>query len=353
MSKFSLLCADSAIWDPTTSTTCGFLKFCPENMQFRVCIITQGELATLFQAGALGHMEKPCQDMAFLLMAPSLAVGCEWVFRLTSVWMHPHQVHLPPLADVAQNQLLLADEGANWPYVYIRMNNAMDHMPLSSVRHIGVMTSDLPSCNACGHLHQLCMWQLLQCRGQVVCPEGLNGGLEPLMFNIKELPLWNVGESSRDQSMMDVDLGNAVCMASLSSQVEDTLGLSSRGTMEQLPLASLSTCHTPSRYLTSKTQTPLLALGAPPLTESCPQSERTEPITPIPAETLPYSRVSTPWATLSSHSPGSAQSIQPTGSKTLDAEGTSLIEQPLAASGNEPASLYRELLQLQQRVTSA
>ena len=74
---------------------------------------------------------------------------------------------------------------------------------------------------------------------------------------------------------------------------------------------------------------------------------------PTPAVTLPHSRVSTLWATSSSHSPGSAQSIQPTRSKTLEAENTSLIEQPLATSESQLAGLSRELLQLQQRVTTA
>ena len=200
--------------------------------------------------------------------------------------MHPCQVCLPTLADVAQKLLLLADEGANWPYAYIRMNDAMAHMLLSSKGHIGIMTSDLPSWNACGCLNQLCMWQLLQCGGQVVCPDGLNGGLEPLIFNFKELPLCNaanVGESSRDPSMMGVDLGNAVCMASPSTQVEDPLGLSSRRMIEQLPLASLATPHSPTQYLTSGIQTLLVALGAPPPTgetEDSPQLVRTEPITP-------------------------------------------------------------------------
>ena len=69
--------------------------------------------------------------------------------------------------------------------------------------------------------------------------------------------------------------------------------------------------------------------------------------------TLPHNRVSTPWTTSSSCSPGSAQSIHPTGSKTPDAGSTSLIEQPLATSESEPANLSRELLQLQQRVTTA
>ena len=40
--------------------------------------------------------------------------------------------------------------------------------------------------------------------------------------------------------MMDVDLGNAVCMVSPSTQGEDALSLCSRGMMEQLLLASLA-----------------------------------------------------------------------------------------------------------------
>ena len=94
----------------------------------------------------------------------------------------------------------------------------MAHMPLSSKRHIGIMTGNLPSWNACSCLHQLCMWWLLQCRGWVVFPDGLNGGPEPLVFNFKELPLWNVadvGESSQDPSMKDVDLGDNVVQCGL------------------------------------------------------------------------------------------------------------------------------------------
>ena len=74
---------------------------------------------------------------------------------------------------------------------------------------------------------------------------------------------------------------------------------------------------------------------------------------PLPVVTLPHSRVSTPLATPSSHSPDSTQSIQPTGSKTPDVESTSLMEQPLATSESELAGLSKELLQLQWRVTTA
>ena len=61
----------------------------------------QRQLTALSQAGALGDMEKPSQDMAFILVAPSLAMGCEQVFGLTAVWTHPCQVHIPTLVEVA------------------------------------------------------------------------------------------------------------------------------------------------------------------------------------------------------------------------------------------------------------
>ena len=132
---------------------------------------------------SLGDVEKPWQDMAFVLIAPSLAIGCERVFGLTAMWVHPHQAHLPTLGEPAWKLILLADKGPNWPYAYAWMNDAVAHAPLSSERHPGIMTDGIPSMNACGHLDQFQVQKLLQCGGQVGCPEGLNGDLEALLFN--------------------------------------------------------------------------------------------------------------------------------------------------------------------------
>ena len=88
--------------------------------------------------------------------------------------------------------MLLANEGPNWPYAYAWMNDAMTHTLLSSEGHIGIMTDGKPSMNTCGQLDQLQVWKLLQCRGQVVCPEGVNGGLKALLFDFEDLPLRNV-----------------------------------------------------------------------------------------------------------------------------------------------------------------
>ena len=156
-----------------------------------------------------GDVGKPLQDIMFILIVPSLAIGCEWVFCLTAMWVHPCQAHLPTLADATWKLMLLADEGPNWPYAYVQMNDTVAHVPLSSEGHIGILTDGIPRMNTSSHLDQLQMWRLLQCRTWVVCIEGLNGGLKALPLDFEELPLWNMAtadEPTWDLSLIEVDL---------------------------------------------------------------------------------------------------------------------------------------------------
>ena len=129
MSEFLLLCADATLWDPTIRATWGLLNFCPTIMQFQVCAIMQTQLATLSQTGALGEVEKPKQDMAFLMIVPSTDAGGDQVFSLAAVWVHPCYGHISTLKEAAQKLMLLADNGPDWPYAFVCMKDTILHMP--------------------------------------------------------------------------------------------------------------------------------------------------------------------------------------------------------------------------------
>ena len=101
MSEFSCLCTDTALWEPTSSATWGSLNFCLLFHWFNVHAIKQTQLTTLSQAGAWGTLEKPRNDMAFLLITPSLAIGCQMIFGLMEMWAHPHQACLASLVEAA------------------------------------------------------------------------------------------------------------------------------------------------------------------------------------------------------------------------------------------------------------
>ena len=172
---------------------------------------TQAQLVTFSQAGAWGEAEKPCWDMAFMLIVPSTDTGCELVFSLTAMWTHPHQACLYTLGEAACKLLLLADDGPDWPYTFVWMNNTMFHVPLSSEGCISTMTDSVPSTNACSQLHQLQIQKLLQHGGWAVCPEGPNGEHKALQFTFQELPLWNAAamdEPTQDPPQIELDLSS-------------------------------------------------------------------------------------------------------------------------------------------------
>ena len=103
-------------------------------------------------------------------------------FELATVWAHPHQACLSSLDEVVRKLTLLTDIGDNWVYAFVQLNEGALHVPLSIEGDISAMIDRAPSRNACGHLCQLEVHKLWQHGDQVVCPEGLNRGLEPVLL---------------------------------------------------------------------------------------------------------------------------------------------------------------------------
>ena len=88
------------------------------------------------------------------------------------------------------------------------------------------------------------MQKLLQYGGWVVCSEGLNGGLEALLFEFEELPLWNVAtmdEPTWDPALIEVDLNSVELEAPPSTITEDALGLKGTDLAIHDPMATQKT----------------------------------------------------------------------------------------------------------------
>ena len=74
---------------------------------------------------------------------------------------------------------------------------------------LSTMTNCPSSRNACRNLHQLEVCQLLQCKDQLVYPEGLNRGLEPVLISLSGALVQGVntiGEPSHKHLFLPVDL---------------------------------------------------------------------------------------------------------------------------------------------------
>ena len=130
-------------------------------------------------------------------------------FGLTVVWAHPYQAHLSSLDEVVKKLTLLINSGDNWAYTFVWLNKDAQHVPLPKEGHLSTMIDGTSSMNACRHLHQLEMHQLLQYGDGVVYPKGLNGVLEPVLTSLSEALVQGVnmlGEPSYEPSFLPVDL---------------------------------------------------------------------------------------------------------------------------------------------------
>ena len=150
MSSFALLSADVSLLEPATKAKWGSHNFCPVVKSFQVQAITQAQLNILSQVGAWGDVGKPQQDVAFLLIGPSIAMGNEKVFGLVAIWAHPCQACYHSLEEVAQKHALLLDEIVDWAYPFVQLNDDLSHLPLLSEGYTSTMTDGTPSADTYG-----------------------------------------------------------------------------------------------------------------------------------------------------------------------------------------------------------
>ena len=127
-----------------------------------------------------GTPKRQLQVMAYLLLVPSEEAEEEKRFGLVGVWVHPNQILIPSLEEVAKKLTLLISTKEDWYYTFVQVNEDAQHLPLSDARHISILVDRTPSRSTRGKLSQLEVCQFLHFGGVVIYPGDLNGGSEPV-----------------------------------------------------------------------------------------------------------------------------------------------------------------------------
>ena len=203
-----LFAKDPSWWEESNQALWGCHDICPFLPRFHVALVTWPELSTLSHSGAWGDARNFQGNMAFLLIVPEKTIQEEVAFSLTMVWANPYQAHLSSVDEVAKKLTLLINFGDNWAYNFVWLNKDAQHVPLPKEGHLSTMIDSTPSRNACQHLHQLEVHQLLQCGDWVVYPDGLNGSLEPVLTFLSGALVqgMNMLEPACKPSFLSVDL---------------------------------------------------------------------------------------------------------------------------------------------------
>ena len=215
MSNFMLFSADASLWELVTKARWGSHDIHPIVKSFQVWVIMQAQLNTLSLAWVHGSdVGKPKQDMAFLLIAPNLTIGCKRVFGLTAVSAHSLPSPLPDSRRRQPTNLCYWQDKVHGLAICLHMAKqcTVSYVHPYQMKGTWVLWEMVcPVWMPVAGFHQLQICKLLQHKDRVVCPEGLNGKLEALQFTFPELHLWDAATPSepfQELQLLEMDLSS-------------------------------------------------------------------------------------------------------------------------------------------------
>ena len=106
------------------------------------------ELSSITHLLVWGDLERFHSNVAFLLILPKEGIAGERVYGLVMVWVHPYQVRVSTVEDVAKKLILLASTRPNWPYSFMQFNGDAHHVPLPKEGHLSPPSCKWTSCNS-------------------------------------------------------------------------------------------------------------------------------------------------------------------------------------------------------------
>ena len=143
-------------WLPCGGTS----TFAPNFTGSNSPVILQAELSSISSLKVWGDVQKPCHDIAYLLV---------WVentmkdrhYGISIVWVNPNQVRAATMEEAVEELTTCPSSGANWPYALAWLYKGPCHAPLPKDGHLGILPQRGVEETPCGKISQLKVCQLL------------------------------------------------------------------------------------------------------------------------------------------------------------------------------------------------
>ena len=164
----------------------GNLNICPQLHWLKLPCHTQAELSSISSCKIWGEVQKPCHDIAYLLVLVENAVG-DRHYGISIVWANPNQVRAATMEEVVKKLTTCTSIGTDWLYALAQLYEGTCHVPLPKDWHLGILPQRGAEETPCGQISQLEVCQLHATGPQVIYPIGVNGHDEPIITTLPEL----------------------------------------------------------------------------------------------------------------------------------------------------------------------
>ena len=186
MTKYAFFAEKADRWGKDMAYLWGNFNICLLLHQLELPCHSQAELFSISILKVWGDSQKPCCDIAYLLVwvEDVLQGRC---YGISLVWAHPNQVRAATIKEAVENLTASTSSGVDWPYALAQLCKDPHHAPLPKNKHLGILPQGKVQETFCRWISQLKVCQLLAAGPQVIYPIGLNWHDEPIITTLQDL----------------------------------------------------------------------------------------------------------------------------------------------------------------------
>ena len=205
MTEYAFFMEKADRWVKDMASLWGNLNICPQLHWLKLPCHTLVELSSVSSLKVWGDIQKPCHDIAYLLVGVENARK-ERHYGISIVWVNPNQVRAATMEEAVKELTTCPSSGADWPYTLAWLYEGPHHAPLPKDGHLGILPQRGVEETPCGWISQLEVCQLLAAGPQIIYPVGLNGHDDPIITTLIELLASSVSLTANKYIHFGIDI---------------------------------------------------------------------------------------------------------------------------------------------------
>ena len=205
MTEFAFFSNRVERWKRDLASPWGNFDMCPHLNCLDLPGHPPAELISVSTFKVWGNTQKPCLDMAYLLVHLGNTTE-DRQYGVSLVWVNPNQTRASTMEKAVEKLAACPSSGTNWPYALAQLYKGSGHAPLTKGRHLGILPQGKAGETSCGWISQLDVCQLLSTGPKVVYPSGLNRNDEPVITTLPEPLSSSISVIASEHPHLEIDI---------------------------------------------------------------------------------------------------------------------------------------------------